>query len=205
MNFKDMIYDFKVMRYYFIFVLLLFVTGIAIGWLNTDRFSDFFEQQLQSFQNLNSFIQSKDHPQLWLFAVIWLNNFVKGAIIVYLGLLFAVMPIFMLLSNGLLLGYILSIQTDEALWSIIVNGILPHGIIEIPAICIACAYGIKLGVQWMNVIAHLIMPNSNQSAWEQLKITLRKTKTLIVFLFICFTLAAIIESTITLWLIERAA
>jgi stage II sporulation protein M len=205
MNFKDLFHDFKLMKAYFIFVLVLFLAGIVLGWLNTDRFSGFLEQQLHSFQNINSFIESKENPHLWLFILIWLNNFAKAAIVVFLGLIFSVIPIFMLISNGIILGYVLSIQPNDALWSTIFNGILPHGVIEIPAICIACAYGIKLGVQLMKVMVHLVIPSANQYAWGELKGTLRKTKTLVVFLFICFTLAALIESTVTLWLIERAS
>ena len=69
-------------------------------------------------------ISSKENPQVWFFIFIFLNNAIKSVIIIFLGLLLGVLPLFMLIANGMILGYVLSLQTNESTLSIVLKGIL---------------------------------------------------------------------------------
>ena len=108
----------------------------------------------------------------------------------------------MLIANGMILGYVLSLQTHESTLSIVLKGILPHGIIEIPVILIACAYGLKLGMLVWKSGAQLFVPDKDKTARVELVKILHLTKPLIVSIVVLLLVAAIIESTLTYWLVH---
>lgn len=78
----------------------------------------------------------------WLFVVIFINNAVKAAMAIALGIFFGVFPVIFLVVNGLLLGLVVHLANSPA---VAAAAILPHGIIEIPAIVAAAGMGIYLG------------------------------------------------------------
>jgi len=79
---------------------------------------------------------------MWEF--IFVNNATIAFIAIFFGFVLAIVPIFLLVSNGLVIGLISSIVTKQAgffsLWMLV-----PHGIFEIPAIIISFAIGVKFG------------------------------------------------------------
>lgn len=192
----------KEIRYYLLTASIIFILGIITGWLYGGSFTQHFENQLDSFRKINTFIETQQNPQMALFLMILINNLVKGILVIYLGFGIAIVPIIMLISNGLLLGYLFSIQPTEILWSLFFKGILPHGIIEIPAILIACAYGLKIGIHVIKLILNKFFRNRFKDEWQELKKSLITIKWQVIFLTICFLLAALIESTITFWLMS---
>lgn len=195
--------QFNDMKYYLMTASIIFALGIILGWLYGGSYTNYFEQQMDSFRKINKFIETQQNPQIALFFVILINNLFKGILVVYLGFGLAIFPIIMLISNGLLLGYLFSKQPIEILWGLLCKGILPHGIIEIPAILIACAYGIKIGMHVIKLIIHKFFPNWFKDEWQNFKRTLFLTKRVVIFLTICFLVAAFIESTLTFWLVTR--
>ncbi|SDO95270.1 stage II sporulation protein M [Paenibacillus sp. yr247] len=202
MTFKPLLQHFKEMKHYFIVVVLVFGFSFYLGWANSDQFSHFLEGQLQGLKSLSQSLSSKDHPQFWFFFIIFLNNAIKSITIIFLGLLLGVPPLFMLVANGMILGYVLSLQTHESTMAIVLKGILPHGIIEIPVILIACAYGLKLGMLVWKSGAQLFIPVKARTARAELVKTLHLTKPLLVSIVALLLLAAIIESTLTYWLVH---
>ncbi|NOV00565.1 stage II sporulation protein M [Paenibacillus planticolens] len=202
MTFKPLFQHFKEMKHYFIVVVLVFGVSFYLGWANSDQFSHFLEGQLQGLKSISQSLSNKENPQLWFFFIIFLNNAVKSVGIIFLGLFFGVLPLFMLVANGMILGYVLSLQTHESTLSIVLKGILPHGIIEIPVILLACAYGLKLGMLVWKSAAQLLVPAEKRTASSELFRTLRLTKPLIPVIVVLLLLAAIIESTLTYWLVH---
>ncbi|MFD0694252.1 stage II sporulation protein M [Paenibacillus sp. GCM10027628] len=202
MNFKELQVHLKEMKHYFIVVLLVFSFSFYLGWANSDQFSNFLHNQMQGLKSLSQSLSSKDNPQLWFFVIIFLNNAVKSVVIIFLGLIFGILPLFMLIANGMILGYVLSLQTHENTVAIVLKGILPHGIIEIPVILIACAYGLKLGMLVSKAILQLFVPIQSRTARAELTRVLRITKPLTVSIVVLLLFAAIIESTLTYWLVH---
>ena len=82
---------------------------------------------------------------LGLFAFIVINNVVKAAVMMCLGIVFGLIPILFLVSNGIMLAVAAAIIAEQAGALVAVAGLLPHGIIEIPAVLLAAAAGLRLG------------------------------------------------------------
>ncbi|MBD0384918.1 stage II sporulation protein M [Paenibacillus sedimenti] len=202
MNFKELLAHLKEMKHYFIVVVLVFGFSFYLGWANSDQFSIFLNNQLESLKSLSQTLSSKENPQLWFFVFIFLNNAFKSVIIIFLGLLLGVFPLFMLVANGMILGYVLTLQTHESTLSVVLKGILPHGIIEIPVILIACAYGLKLGMLVWKAGLQIFLRSEARTVRVELIRVLRLTKPLSVCIVVLLLLAAIIESTLTYWLVH---
>ena len=85
----------------------------------------------------------------FLFAAIFSNNVVTTFLFMLLGIIFGIAPLLFLLINGLVLGFVVYL-TGSAL--VAIAGIMPHGIIEIPAIILAASLGLFLGTTlWRKV------------------------------------------------------
>lgn len=202
MNLQALLKHFKEMKHYFIVVILVFGFSFYLGWANSEQFSHFLNGQLEGLKSMSNTLSQKENPQLWFFIFIFLNNAIKSVLIMFLGLLLGILPLFMLVANGMILGYVLSLQTNESTLSIVLKGILPHGIIEIPVILLACAYGLKLGMLVWKMGMQLFVPADKRSARTELAKTLHLTKPLILVIVVLLMVAAIIESTLTYWLVH---
>jgi len=77
-----------------------------------------------------------------LFVFIFINNAFKAALAIALGVFFGIFPVVFLVANGLLLGLVVRLSGSPLVTA---AAILPHGIIEIPAIIVAAAMGMYLG------------------------------------------------------------
>ncbi|MET3550050.1 stage II sporulation protein M [Paenibacillus favisporus] len=183
-----------------LFAVLLFAAGVVAGWISTGALAELVNQQLSGLREVSGNLQNSKHPQWSFFGFIFLNNSIKGVLIIYLGLLAGILPVMFLLVNGMVIGYLvhsLSAQ-GESLADLVIRGLLPHGIIEIPAIIIACAYGIRMG-SW--VIRGI---NPRRRAWGQEgERVLRKSVTAAFWVVILLFAAAIIESTVTYALMQN--
>jgi len=199
---KELLIHFKEMKHYFIATVLVFAFSFYLGWANSDQFTSFLNNQLRGIKSISESLSGKENPQFWFFLVIFLNNAIKSILIVFLGLGYGILPLFMLIANGMILGYVLSLQNQGNTFSIILKGIVPHGIIEIPVILIACAYGLKLGMLVWKAGIQLFVPVQLRTARSELSRVLRLTKPLAVVIVVLLLIAAIIESTITYWLVH---
>jgi stage II sporulation protein M len=81
-----------------------------------------------------------------LFAFIVINNVVKAAVMMFAGMVFGLIPIFFLVFNGMVLSVVATLIANKASALVAVAGLAPHGIIEISAVLLAAAAGLRLGV-----------------------------------------------------------
>lgn len=202
MKFRLLFADFRRMNKYFIAAVAVFVAGFVLGIDGSDRYSGFIQQQLKGIQYISSTVQGKQNPQLWLFMLIFLNNVSKSLIFIFFGLFFGVLPIGVLVINGMILGYVASAQAHNESWWYVAKGILPHGIIEIPAVIVACAYGIRLGFIVLKGIGSPFVPGLGARVRGELVHTFKMTVPLAGLLTCALLVAAIIESTVTYWLVK---
>ena len=188
---------FRQMYGYFAVSALLFAAGIWYGMQDPPAFRELILSQLEGLQDAARQIGELENEQLGMFAFIFLNNAIKSAIVVYLGLLFGLFPLVFLLINGMVIGFLLFVMREQGadVADVLLYGILPHGILELPAIVIACAYGLKLGVLAMRRLA-------GRDGGE-LGYTLRLTLPLILFLAAVLLAAALVEATVTPWLMRQ--
>lgn len=177
--------------------MILFLLGGVLGWIGTGSLQKLLAQQLEGLSSISGKLMDSDNPEWSFFTFIFLNNSIKSVAVIFLGALFGFIPAFFLLINGAVIGYLihLSVIQGADLFQLIVKGLLPHGIIEIPAIIIACAFGLQFGGK----VIRSMFGRVRGSSWAEF---MRQTVTASVWIVILLLLAAIIESTITLALLS---
>ncbi len=132
------------LRFYFLFVSIIFIGAIVIGYNGV--LSDVFSAPLEWIEELSEGIKDfTDIYPAWLifmvfFVVIFLNNAFTCFLDIILGPLLGVFPLFSVILNGGLIGWF---AQKEGL--IVFLAIVPHGIFEIPAFLLSAAIGLKLG------------------------------------------------------------
>lgn len=192
----------KLMKHYFIAATLVFVVGMILGAGFSDSFQTFIETQLKALEQLAQSMADKPNPQWSMFWLIFWNNVLKTLLVIALGAFFGILPLFFLLTNGLLLGYIGALSAQKESLLFVLKGIVPHGILEIPAIIIAAAFGMRLGVLMMKSLAALISPNRPNAYKEELLGFAKAIGPVVLVLVATLTVAALIESTFTYWLVK---
>jgi stage II sporulation protein M len=203
LKFRQLFHHFREMKHYFIAATAVFITGLLLGYYHSDQFEVMIQEQLKGLEGLASTVSKTDNPQWWLFVIIFLNNWVKSVFSIYMGFAIGVFPVFFLLLNGMILGYIGELQTAQDQWIKLLQGILPHGILEIPAIIIASAYGIRLGMLVLKGLYFLLSPGKKTAYRVEFRAFMQMSMKLVMFLTIVLFVAAIIESTFTFWLLSR--
>ncbi|MGO4549005.1 stage II sporulation protein M [Paenibacillus sp. 2TAB23] len=196
---------FKKMNPYIAFAAILFLAGMVIGGINP-AFKSFLDGQLEGLGKISNMIDDSSNPTLTMIVFIFLNNAIKSIVVMYLGAMLGILPFFFLVVNGMVIGYLLKgmaeLHGGGYVLEIIVKGLLPHGILEIPAIIIACAYGMRFGVLVFKALGSLMFVRSKSGRLgEELEGFVARTVPMMVVLTISLLLAAIIESTFTTWLL----
>src|SRR5665647_493975 len=124
----------KAMKHYFIASSLVFIVGMVLGAGFSESFQTFIENQLKGLEQLTQSIANQPNPQWSIFWLIFWNNILKTLLIIALGAFFGILPLFFLLANGMLLGYVGAVSAQKESLFYVIKAIVPHGIIEIPAI-----------------------------------------------------------------------
>lgn len=202
MSFRALIIHLREMKHYIIVAAATFVLGIYLGSAHTDEFLFFLQGQSDRLRDIVEGMDRLEHSRWWLLFFIFSNNLIVCLMMVYAGAFFGLLPLFALISNGMLLGYLANRVVPEAGWDTFLLGIVPHGIIEIPAIILACAYGIKFGTLTAKTLIFIPMANKRAANGQQLLRLLKVSLPLAVVLLGLLLSAAIIESTVTYALVR---
>ena len=189
------------MKPYLVMSAMLFFAGVVVGGTN-ETLHDFLNGQLAALAELGNLAESMENPGLAFFLIIFLNNSIKSALVIYMGALFGIFPVMFLVINGMILGYLYTMvgEQGENAALLFLKGVLPHGIIEIPAVILACAFGLKFGALVFKSIAALFKRQPGL-ADEYEAFIIRSVPALIVVVA-ALMLAAVIESTLSVWLIS---
>lgn len=182
--------------------LLIFAAGAALGAGNADFFTRLIMPEMERLGEHSRNLAQSDNPELNFFMFIFLNNTVKSIAIMLLGALFGLLPAFFLLMNGLALGFVVTAAGANGanVLDLVVRGLLPHGIIEIPAILIAAAFGMQFGYLVLKSLGELGARDASERTvnWREFLISFSRGAFWIVVLLV---IAAIVESTLTLYLV----
>lgn len=173
---------------------------ILVAWISVIFLLSIFWGYYQVMQNpeqslavlsetLAQFGKIKSAGPITIFFFIFLNNAAKGFYVIVLGTAFALVPLFFIFMNGQLIGLVLgAAQLEGFKLSKIIAGLAPHGILEIPAIMLAAAYGVWLGYRFFRFVWF------KEKFSEYFSFALKKYFTLILpMLFV----AALLEAFIT--------
>jgi len=138
-QFRQAIIDLKKIHHYFWISCFLFFFIAFLGAL----LPPIFEQQIKELI-IQLLEKTKNLNTIELIQFIIANNITSAFFGMMLGILLAVPPVIVIMTNGYLLGYVakksIEVESIFILWRL-----LPHGIFEIPAILISVALGIRLG------------------------------------------------------------
>jgi stage II sporulation protein M len=204
----------------FLVLFLLFTLAAVVSHLYLMNHPELAEEKLMDLaQRLLEKIPL-DKGKLVLYAAITLNNLVAAGLALTTGFIpFLFIPAFAVLLNGAAMGVLSSVLTHKGanLGSVLLFGLAPHGVFEIPAFLYACSLGMGLMLWLSRFIARELtsasrdsensMPAAAGSRPETGELSfpalLRSTlRTFLLVIIPLLILAALIESLITPWLIK---
>ncbi|BBH24036.1 hypothetical protein Back11_53810 [Paenibacillus baekrokdamisoli] len=193
----------KEMRHYIALSVVVLLAGMVVGGSN-QALDTFIQGQMSSLKQMANTIEASNNPTLFFILFIFFNNAIKSILVMYLGIFFGIVPIIFLAINGMMIGYLISKayeQGGDVLFTLIVKGLLPHGILEIPAIIIACAYGLKFGRVMFQGVGSLVL---RRPGWGQtFEAFIMRSIPAMLLIIIMLIVAAVIESTFTVWLLSK--
>ncbi|GIP61162.1 stage II sporulation protein M [Paenibacillus woosongensis] len=203
MSFRRFIQDLAHYRKMLLVSLTLFVAGIVLGNVYSDYLGAMLKPQIHAIREVSGTLSQSSSPELSFFIFIFLNNAIKSLLVIGLGAFFGFMPVVFLVMNGMVLGYLVRETSAQGadMFELIVKGLLPHGIIEIPAILIAAAYGLQFGYLVLKSLGELGARERHERSvkWGAY---FRAAGTAAFWITVALLIAAIIESTITFHLVQ---
>ncbi len=170
-------------RYYILVSTIAFAVGIVVGVI---VWEDMAQQVMNEFGNINE-ILSMGALEVYLY-ILQHNLFIAFPLSYGLGIT-VVAPIIIMLVNGAgvsaLVVYFEATMGIPAVFSI--AAMLPHGVLEVPAVILAASTGIDFGVStWLKVFKRISM--------EEYKKRLKQQVTILLLVFILLVTAAAIET-----------
>lgn len=186
----------KDVRPYFIFSLILFFASMVVGGTPSGA-TEFIKDQVRAMIALAEEMQQADNPQLAFFWLIFKKNVTACVMTMYLGIGLGIFPLFTMVLNGMLIGFTFGLMADqgEQVWLQALKGLVPHGILELPALFLAGGFGMMLGVGLLKGIFGSLFGKTNP--WSLFSRSLRGSVPALVVLVVVLFIAAIVESTIS--------
>jgi stage II sporulation protein M len=177
----------------FYFCLAFFVIMIVLNtmvFLSDPQMSQTYFNELQSLFKEKQFLDGSG-VELWF--GIFFNNLLASAISILLGVIpFLFLPMFSLASNAIIVGLMGAVyQINGVGWMPFLIGILPHGVIEIPALIL----GITLGVHICLKLVKTILRRSFKGELKQAVIGC--VRIYVLWMIPLFFIAAFIETFMT--------
>jgi stage II sporulation protein M len=173
--------------------LLIFGAGIVIGLMIVARFpalTDYFKETITTFVKVFAGM-----PRLKLAGAIFLNNGFKTLLAILLGGLLGIVPIIFLFTNGVALGVAWSVSSYTRGPWISLLSLLPHGVLELPAVFLGTSIGLRIGLQALRRLTG----RSEAKIGAELAQGLRYFLTIILPLLLA---AALVEAFVTAALIS---
>ena len=136
----------KNLRQTFFICLGIFVVTVivnAIIFQTNPQIAEMYYQELVAVFEEKSMLHYTG-VTLWLW--IFMNNLIAGGLTVLSGFIpFFFLPLLSLVSNAMIIGLLGAVyQINNVGWLPLLAGILPHGMIEIPALILAATLGIHI-------------------------------------------------------------
>ncbi len=177
--------------------ILLFISSIALGTYAAHTEPAVAEELMQSFAQ---FVETMEHlSPLALTFSIFLNNALKTFVFMLLGILLGIAPALFLFFNGFLIGAVTLLIYERIGGALLLATLIPHGIVELPAVLVGSAIGFLLGRRALQA-----MRNKDIALIPHIK---RAVLFFVQVLAPLFVLAAILEVYITpaiAHMVERA-
>lgn len=185
-NFKESLNFIKDSKKFIYFSIGLFFLFAVFGFFVrvppeiSDPLIEYFKELILKTQGFGFFE---------MFSFLFSNNLGVSVMGLFLGIFVGIFPLFSLLTNGFVLGFVSRLSVGES-GILSLFRLLPHGIFELPALFISLGLGLRLG--WFVF---------EKDKKNYLKETFLKSVKTVVFVIIpLLVLAALIESALILFL-----
>ena len=167
---------------YCVIITAVFVAATLVGFLapipgKRELFGDLIDA-FEPFLTL---------PPWKMFFVILLNNSAKSFAILLSGILFGLVPLIAVATNGYILGVAYLFASGKVGYVQAAKTVLHHGVLEIPAIVLSVAYGLWLGVTFARRIRRRDMAGFGDQVIHGIRMFFKVA-------FPLFVLAALIET-----------
>ncbi len=177
---------------YTLFLAVFFILSILFGVYAThsqpEETAKIFEQIMAEYSGLS------DTGPVTLFLLIFFNNIIITFIIMLLGIFFALAPIFFVWANGFVFGIAIPTLSTNLGITVVMLGLFPHGIIEIPVALLSAGYGVWLGKKSYRALRYK----------EPLLPSIKKAlKGYIQYILPLFFLASCIEAFVTKFMLDK--
>ncbi|MFC2003298.1 stage II sporulation protein M [Chloroflexota bacterium] len=175
--------------------ILLFVISIVVSWVTPDSTARFLAEDVAALEQLAGVLATL--PPAVIAIIIFAKNSASLLVSFALSPILCLLPLLALIGNGVLLGWISATVMETQSLGFLLAGILPHGIIELPAFIMGEAAALSFGSL---AILSLFRKEKRNIMWPHFKQNLR-------YLAIALALllpAAFIEAFITPLLLRPA-
>lgn len=174
--------------------------GLTMARTEPQQLLQLAQPVMQQFAGVGQEVMQASSP-LQRGLIFFLYNGMRAILIVAGGLVGGLWPGLVMVGNGFALGMVIGLagQLSPAAaspWQIFL-GLAPHGIVEIPALFLASAWGMKVGMEWL-------LPGASGQRLAILRQSLREAGVVLVLVLILLLIAGMIEGNITLALVQSA-
>ncbi len=168
-----------------IWFLLFIWLGAYIGMVQPQIVGEVYEEMGEVVETIEQL------PPSLIAAFIFVNNSITLALIMWGGLLFGIIPLFILMGNGLVIGVLMGEAVANGNAGLFFTGVLPHGVLELPAVLIGAGVGLLAG--WR------LLFNRSDFKWKE-----AAKEMLVIFAILALVLlvAAVIEVYLTTYLLH---
>lgn len=139
---KDLEYIYSLRKYLWV-VVGIFILSLIMGLLVSIKSPELSKNYLEMFKESFGWIKTLNPIVIML--LIFLNNALKSVLALVLGIGLGIIPILFVAGNGIIIGMLANTISKEHGALFVVAALLPHGIIEVPAILISAGIGLRLG------------------------------------------------------------
>ncbi len=165
----------------------LFGIGFGIGLVVPTVLTDLLSEDMATFRELAAILGPF---QIFTAIFILAKNISAVLFSFMLSPILGLFPVMALIFNGLVISFVSAIVVQEESIGFVLAGLLPHGILELPAFIIGEAAALSFGTMVMLALF-------KKEARERLPSNLRQNLRYLVIAFALFLPAAIIETYVT--------
>jgi len=178
---------------------LLFLGGMLLGYWQSAALETMIKQLMGQLEEVVNRIRENGGGPLATFWAIYSNNVVSALMMMAMGVFFGFFPVFGMLANGILLGYVFSTYQTMGVnpWLVFAAGILPHGVFELTAVFLAAGFGMRLGGLVLRSIGLVFQPGKANQVKDSWYDTLKQFPAAVLLVVVLLFVAGVVESMVT--------
>jgi stage II sporulation protein M len=130
--------DIKAKKWFLVFTASLLMIAALSSIIEVESLKIVISEVKEAIRGLAASLRGRT----WFFLVVYIfiHNAVAVLIALFSGILFSVIPVFMVIANGYVIGALTIVNLSG------IGLLIPHGIFELPAFILSCSYGMWLGL-----------------------------------------------------------